>query len=269
MRHQPALVRRIAEEAAAHMIIETAQDGRVHGGGDELDELLDAGAQIGAPENLQENRLGKFHIADLAAQENVVALTDAHAGDVELDGLGLAAHVAVQQIGHPLISDLGALSHVVGLVAVERGHVGEDAAEGRLIQPVFLGQIAGDEIGIALGVEEEVERPAALVTHGIGGGLVKLIEIGALEPVGDHRNEILVDLLGDFGIGEALPVHHMAPMAGGVTQGQEDGLSFLFGLGQDVVAPYPPRHGIVLVRQEIGAGGGVESTHRGFHWKRR
>ncbi len=80
------------------MIVKAAQHASVDGGGDELHELLNAGAQIGAPQHFQEDGLGKFHRCPImAAQEDVVALAHAQGGDVELDGFGLAAHVAVEQ----------------------------------------------------------------------------------------------------------------------------------------------------------------------------
>ncbi len=228
----------------------------------------------GAPKNFQEDGLGEFHsalaeIAELAAQENVVTLAYPQGGDVELDGLGLAAHVAIMQIGQLVVEALRVLRHLLRPVAIKRRHIVEHAGERRLAELLFLGQIAAHEKGLSLGVEKYVQRPAALMAQNIGGGLIELIQVRALHPVGDHRDEIVIDQLGGFGVRKAFPVHHMAPMAGGIADGEENRLAGLFGLRQHGIAPIAPLHRIVLVYQEIGAGGGGECVHHWFHWRRR
>ena len=53
---------------------------------------------------------------------------------------------------------------------------------------------------------------------------------------------------------EALMGHDMAPMAGGIADGEEDGLVLGLGLGEGLLAPGHPMNRIVLVLEEIGAG---------------
>src|SRR5262249_14209464 len=158
---------------AADVIVKAAQNRIVDGAGDKLQKLMEPGAQIGAPQNLQEDGLREFHgaiaeIGKLAAQEDVVALADAKRGSADLNGFGLGAQVAVEQIGQLIGNRLRIPRHFFRLVAIERRDFGQHAQEGGLAQPFILGKVAADKERLALGIEEDVERPAALVAHDVG-----------------------------------------------------------------------------------------------------
>ena len=68
---------------------------------------------------------------------------------------------------------------------------------------------------------------------------------------------------GDGGVLEALVRHDVAPVAGGVADGEQDRLVGALGLGQRLGAPGPPVHGVVLVLQQIGAGLAGEAVFGG------
>ena len=95
------------------------------------------------------------------------------------------------------------------------------------------------------------------------GGLVDLVQVRTLlavhldvdeEPVHDRRRgRVLEGLVG----------HDVAPVAGGVTDGEQDGPVGLAGQGQGLVAPGPPVHRIVGVLEQVGAGGGSEAVGLG------
>jgi hypothetical protein len=89
--------------------------------------------------------------------------------------------------------------------------------------------------------------------HVNGGGLIDLIDIRAFFAIHFDVHEEVVHRRPDFGIGEALVVHHMAPMTGGVSDGEQDRLVLLLRLRQRGRTPWAPMHGIVLVQQQIGA----------------
>ena len=67
MRHQPALVDRIAREAAAEMVVDAALAHALERVLDGLEEALVAGAQPGPPEHFQDRRLRKLGRAAQAA----------------------------------------------------------------------------------------------------------------------------------------------------------------------------------------------------------
>src|SRR6185312_5371031 len=62
---------------------------------------------------------------------------------------------------------------------------------------------------------------------------------------------------------EALVRHHMAPVAGGVADREQDRPVGAPGLGQRLLAPRPPMHRVVGVLQQVGAGLGAEAVHAG------
>ena len=53
---------------------------------------------------------------------------------------------------------------------------------------------------------------------------------------------------------EALVRHHVAPVAGGVADREQDRLVGALGLGERLRPPRPPVDGVVLVLQQVGAG---------------
>ncbi len=63
--------------------------------------------------------------------------------------------------------------------------------------------------------------------------------------------------------------HDMAPVAGGITDAEEDRFILGFGKRQRLRAPFPPVDGIVGVLQEIGGCGLIESIGHvvsGVNW---
>ena len=200
MRHQPALVHGVAEEAAADVIVEAAQHGIVDGAGDY------AAGIAGCP-NADRRATG-------SAGRWLAGISGCHCRETKVGRPGKCrsagpcaarrhrsgwlrpgAHVAVEQIGHLVDDGLGVVGHLFRLVAIKRRHFGQNAHEGRLAQALVLGEVAADEEGLCLGIQEDVQRPAALVTHDVGCRLIHLVEIRPLHAVDDHGDEIVVDVV--------------------------------------------------------------------------
>ena len=82
-----------------------------------------------------------------------------------------------------------------------------------------------------------------------------MIDVRALLPIDLDVDEERVHDRRSVKVLEALMRHDMAPMAGRIADGEQNGLvqraRFLQGLG----APHPPMHGIIGVLQQIGACG--------------
>ncbi len=86
------------------------------------------------------------------------------------------------------------------------------------------------------------------------GAHVDGVDVGALLAVDLDVHEQLVHDLGRGGIFEALVGHHVTPVAGGVTDGEQDGLAGALGFGQGVGSPRPPVDRIIAVLEKVGAG---------------
>ena len=102
--------------------------------------------------------------------------------------------------------------------------------------------------------QERGERPAAaaLVEH-LVRGLVDLVEVGPLLAVDLDVDEERVHDRGDVGVLERLVGHHVAPVAGGVADREEDRLVLGAGAGNRLLAPGVPVDRVVGVLAEVGA----------------
>ena len=82
---------------------------------------------------------------------------------------------------------------------------------------------------------------------------VDRVDVGPLLAVDlDVDEEVVHDRRGAVVL-EALMRHHVAPMAGGIADREQDRLARALGFRQRLVAPGPPVHRVVLVLEEIGA----------------
>ena len=149
----------------------------------------------------------------------------------------------------------------------------EDPAEAGPAPPVLRREVgAAEERGPVRG-DEDGERPAP----GAGGALderhVDLVHLGPLLPVHLHRHEEPVHPLGEGGIREGLPRHHMAPVATGVADGEQHRAVAPPGLGEGLRPPALPVDRVVPVLAEVGAGLPPQPVppsglRRGTHFRR-
>ncbi len=104
---------------------------------------------------------------------------------------------------------------------------------------------------LEIGRDEYVVRPAAAVRHQLGGHHVEFIHVRALLPVDLDADDRLVHQFGDLGILEDLPFHYMAPVAGGIADGEQNRLVFLPRLGKRFLAPWIPVNRVMRVLEQI------------------
>ncbi len=271
LREEPALVLGIAEEAAAEMIPQPAEQDVVEGLRAQLQERIAAGPQEGAQQDVEMGDGGEFRLLlGEAAEEDVEALRDAHRGAVEHVGADGPAHVAlpkIAELGHHVLRDGGDLRRLVAHGAQD---VVDDRAERRrLAGALLLREVGADEERDFLRRQEGAQRPAARMAQDIGSGLVALVDVGALLAVDQDVDEVLVEDARDRRIVEALFGHHRAPMAGAVADGEEDRLVLRRRQGQRFRPPGIPVDQIVLVGEQVGAGLLREAVHLVCSVKRR
>ncbi len=104
-----------------------------------------------------------------------------------------------------------------------------------------------------VGRREHRERPAELAREGGSGREVARVDVGMLLAVDLDGNEPLVEDARDRRIAEALPRHHVAPVARGVADRDEHGHIALACLVECRLAPREPVDGIVR-RAPAGRG---------------
>jgi len=106
---------------------------------------------------------------------------------------------------------------------------------------------------LEIGRDEYVVRPATAARHQLGGRHVEFIHVRALLPVDLDADDRLVHQLGDLRILKDLPFHHMAPITGGIANGDQNRLIFLPRLGKRFLTPRIPVNRVMRVLEQIRA----------------
>ena len=115
--------------------------------------------------------------------------------------------------------------------------------------------------GLAVGRQEDRHRPAALPGERDHRLHVDRVEVGPLLAVDLDADEVLVHRRRDRVVLERLVLHHVAPVAGGVADREQDRLVLVAGARQRLVAPRVPVDGVAGVLEQVGAGLVGESVH--------
>ncbi len=116
---------------------------------------------------------------------------------------------------------------------------------------VFGWEIRAAEERTSVREAEAVEGPAAVALDHLHGVHHQLVDLGSFLAVDLDAHEVLVHQVGDPGLLEGLAGHDVAPVAGGVADGHQDGLVLGLGLRESLGAPRPPMHGVGLVLAEV------------------
>ena len=252
VRRQPALVHRIARETAAEMIVDAALGDPPERQEHRVASRRVAGAAVGAPEHLEQHGVGELRGALGPAVHRI------DHGE-QLPG-GLVEHLQ-RQLGprsrpgfQPLAQGIPVVLDGLRVRAESLRHGLKDLDEAR--PPVFrlLREIGAAPDRVPLGGEEHGQRPAALLAGGVQRRHVDLVDVGPFFPIDLDVDEVAVHHAGDVGVLEALVGHHVAPVARGIADRQQDGLAAGLCLRQRGGGPGAPVNGIVGVLQQVGTG---------------
>ena len=271
VRHQPALVHRVAREAAAQVVVDAALadvgERRVH----RLQGRRMAVADGEAPQQPEVAPLRELGRPGKAA---AAAIDRPHHGDDQRGepGIGQVGHgAAVLALLQRLHQQPGVELNLVGLLAVDARHLGQHGAERRPAEARLRRKIGAAPERLRVAVEEHGQRPAAVLAQAVQRPHVDSVDVGPLLAVHLDIDEQLVHLGRRRRVLEALVRHHVAPVAGRVAHGEEDRLAGPLRLRQRLRPPRPPVHRVVLVLQQIRAGlatepvlgsGGIGIAHR-------
>ena len=162
-----------------------------------------------------------------------------------------------------VLSAAEGLFHLVGVVVCGGGlggaH-GSDALEE--VHPPVQGQVGTGPNGATVGQDNEVEGPSAVAVHGQCGLHVDLVHVRTFFAVYLNANKVA----HGFRSGRLLknvPLHGVAPVAGGVADGQHNPLALGSCSFPSLVAPRPPVHRVVGVLLQVRTGAVLEAVGHG------
>ena len=252
MWHQPAIVGRVAGEAAADVIVDAAAAERAEGEERRFRMAPVSRPQEGAMEKLDESGLRKLWRSAGAAMDGVDQGEKAPGREVEQGAVdGNAFGVLAPAEGVEKV--VAVIGDGIRLLTEDPGDFVEDSDEGRAAEARLLREVGSAPDRRAVRRQEHGERPAALLAGGVERGHVYLVDVRPLLAIDLDVHEEPVHHRRGGGVLEALVGHDVAPVAGGVADGKQDGLAGLGCFGERRRSPGPPVDGIVPVLQEIGA----------------
>ena len=152
------------------------------------------------------------------------------------------------------LDGLGVVDEVLGIFIVvftdsdEELWPGDDA-----LVAVFWGEVGTAEEGASVWEAKDVEGPAAFLLDHLDGFHVDMVEVRAFFAIYFNADEITVHEVCDIGVFEGFVGHDVAPVAGGVADGDEDGFIEAFGFLEGFVGEGPPMNGVIGVLAEIEA----------------
>ena len=247
VRHEPALVHRVAVEAAADEVVHPAERHPV-------ERLLGGVHGAAAQEQLERRRGRELRRPPEAAPLRVEQLLEAaHRLEEQRLGQRLARRPCGGRLLQRVDEDLGAARHVLAPLAPELRDGDEHLLERR--QPVArLGrEVRPAQERLARRCEEGRQGPAAVAGHRDDGVHVDPVEVGPLLAVDLDADEALVHQSGRHRVLERLPLHHVAPVAGGVADREQDRPVLVPRAGERLLAPGVPVDRVLGVLEEVRA----------------
>ncbi len=247
------MVGRVAVKPEPHVVPDPAETHGRQRPFHHLERPRLAGACVAAQQKQEPVRGREFR----GRPETAVAAVEA-CGDVVI---GAVQHAYARLLGGRVLERFAELrgeafgrgGDLPGLLRPQRLDPFAELDQAAAAEAVAFGDIGRGEERFPVGGHENAERPAAAAGHHLAGGHVHGVDVGALLAVDLDADEGVVQVAGGFVVFEGFLLHHVAPVAGGVADGQEDGLVLRLGRGEGGLAPGVPLDRVVGVLQQIGA----------------
>ena len=142
----------------------------------------------------------------------------------------------------------------LALVAPRRFNRRQHLAEGRAAPARLRWPIRPAKERRAVGGQEHGERPAPLFAQRMQRGHIMMIDVGAFLAIDLHIDETRVHLSRGLLVLEKFVRHHMAPMARGIADRDEDGAIPRARFVESRFSPGAPVNGIFGVLKQVGRG---------------
>ena len=249
------VVHRIAVEATAELVVNAAAGHFVQRQLDDVEEVFVA-AVVPVPQQAVEvGGVGEFRLRAEAAVHHVhVAGEGAHTVRYEIERQIAAAGRKARKFLHGLANLSGALDDVLLAVVIGIGQGAQETRKAGAAVAVVGRKVGAAVEGFLVRGEEHGQRPAALPGEQLHGGLVDVIQVGTFLAVHLDVHEVRIHQRGNLLILERFALHDVAPVAGGVADGQQNGPVLGVGFVERLRSPGIPVDRIVGVLQQIGAG---------------
>ncbi len=160
------------------------------------------------------------------------------------------------------------LEHLLALVAPEAAEQRRQLHHPRPAEARLLREIRPREEGFARRGQHHRQRPAAAPGHALAERHEKVVDGRQFLTVDLHRDEVLVHQARHVVVLEALALHHVAPVAGGVADRDEERHVTRARRREGLLAPGVPVDRVAGVREQVRAllaGEPVRRCH-GYGW---
>ncbi len=255
VRHEPVRVRRVPVEAAPDLVVHAPGRHPVERQRDHSEKVLLAGPAIEMEEEPNRQRTRELHAGLQPSPFPVEASSVVVGGPRE--GRGIRTPLR-GDLRHVLLDPAGDLLGRLG-DAIRLGVIGL-AKLSEKVQELGRGKVRAAEEGRSVGRGGHRHRPAAAAGQHLDRVHVDGVHIRPLFPVHLDRHIVLVHEPRDLFVFEGLLLHHVAPVAGGVADGEKDRTTKPPGGGERLVAPGVPVHRVVRVLLQIRARLEVETV---------
>ena len=250
MRHQPLVVGRVTVESTTELIVQPAARHGVERAHHHVERLRVTRDAVRLQEHAQPAVRREFR----------------RPSEPAVLGVKLGLPAGRRPLEHRR-SGVGARRRRRGMLQVVQ-HRADPARRGQHVAPVVrpgvrdgrqeLAQGVGRIVAAtverhALGRQQDAHRPAAPTGHRDHRRHVQIVEVRALFAIDLDRHETLVQDARHLRIGKRLPLHDVTPVAGRVSDRQEDRPVLFLRLLERFVAPGVPVDRVVEMLQEIRA----------------
>ena len=239
VRDHPAPVDRVAREAAAELVVDPAArhrlagrvEHRVRGARRRCAPRAGAGTPAPSTAGTSARRRSRRGARRTPGRASPTTASSVSAPIRPVASARLLVEVLAQVAGDP--------AYVVAAVLPGVHQRLQQLAEGRLPVPRLVGEVGAGEERVAVGVEDARHRPAALAGHRRGRLHVDRVDVRPLLAVDLDADEVLVEVRRGRLVLERLVRHHVAPVAGGVPDREQDGHVAARGPRRTPPAPTP------------------------------
>ncbi len=246
--HRPGRVDAVAREAARELVVDAAR-------GDLIERRARDVALAAQQQELDHRGLRELRRRPEAAEALVVDRAQVLDGAVQIRlADGLLARLEPAGAGELFAQAVGALADLLAVLLPGLRDRLQDLGPGRHAMTRLRGEVGAAVERDLLGREEDVERPAAATRHPLHGLHVERVDVRALLAVDLHADEVLVHHRRRRRVLEGLPLHHVAPVAGGVADRHEHRHVARGGVGERLLAPRPPVDRVLGVLEQVGRG---------------
>ena len=218
-------------EASAQVVVHPALSHHIQRVGDHGQELGIPGSLVFTEEQLESYRwreLGRraeSSVGLIVAADHVPYRTVCQR-PIQVRTPGRAASTLLD-VSDPVCNRPGLLVHLIPPLRPGLSEGAQDLREAGNTHRVRRREVGTGVERLQIGREEHGVGPTPTSGHQLGGGHVDLVEVGALLAVDLDVDEPLVHQLGDLRVAEDLSLHHVAPVACGISHREEDRLVFL------------------------------------------